>query len=88
MRRIFLGLLTLSLVAIHVSTATACLNDREVNNAEKEFKSRYIDQSPPQYQPQPQQDIKDQLMTYGGIGAGSALLLGAFVLGAIKVRRS
>jgi len=90
MRWFILGTLTLVMVlAVHVSMAPACINDRESLQSEKEFKSSYIEKeapAPQQYEPQPSPG--DQLMVFGGSGIGAALLIGACVMGFVRPRRS
>ena len=87
MRWFTLACLTVAmLLAVHIGTASACLNDRESLQSEKEFKSTYIEKAPPapQYQPE---TTGDQLMVWGGSGVGVALLVGACVLGVVRARR-
>ncbi len=89
MRRILLVLLVAVLaLVVHVSTASACLNDREINKAEREFKSTY-DKAPPapEYQPPPPDTGKEKLITLGG-GIGAGLLAGAVVIGLRRPRQS
>jgi hypothetical protein len=73
MRRVILGLSALLLLS---ATASACVNDREVNRAEREFKSQYEQPAPPATSdPGPQ----DQAMPIAFLGGGAFLLLGATV---------
>lgn len=82
MRSLLLALFCLALV---VAPASACINDREVIQAEKEFKSRYIEQTPqPEYQPEP--GTPSNLLVFGG--AGSVMLLGALAIGLVRTRKS
>jgi len=46
-RRLFGGIAALFCVGLLVPSAAACINDRESIKSEKEFKSRYIEQQPP-----------------------------------------
>jgi hypothetical protein len=88
MRWFILACLTLAmLLAVHVGTVSACINDTESLQSEKEFKSTYIEKAPPapQYQPEPTGD--NNLMVLGGSGVGVALLVGACVLGIVRTRR-
>jgi hypothetical protein len=91
MRWQILAILTaVMLLAIHVSPAVACINDRESLQSEKEFKSSYIEKEilplpKEQYEPAP--SSSDQLITYGSSGIGLALLAGACVLGMVRTRR-
>ena len=61
--------------------ARACINDREVNSAEREFKSSYMEDTPqgepaPEYAPPP----PDRTAPLAVLGLGSTLLLGAAVV--------
>ena len=87
MRWFILACLTLAmLLAVHVGTVSACINDTESLQSEKEFKSTYIEKAPPapQYQPE---TTNDNLMVWGGSGVGVALLVGACVFGVVLARR-
>jgi hypothetical protein len=70
--------LSLALAAALCSPAFACLNDTELRNHDREFKSQYRES---QYQPpQPQQTTSSKPYVLGGAGtlmavAGVALLL-------------
>jgi hypothetical protein len=62
-----------------VGSASACINDREVANSEREFKSQYKSD----YQTQPaieSSEPTNRLLSYGATGLGSALLLGSVVV--------
>jgi hypothetical protein len=74
----FLSGAFLMLLAAHGS---ACINDREVANSEREFKSHY--QSQPTIQ-SPQPD--NQLLAYGATGLGSFMLIGSVVVTLKKTR--
>jgi hypothetical protein len=76
-------------LAFSASTAFACLNDRDINQAEREFKSSYQEDQPatPSLESQPS-DLKEKLLVYGGGGAGAVLLIGAAVIGLTTVRKS
>jgi hypothetical protein len=92
MRRSLLLLPTaLLVIAVHVSSAAACLNDRDIIKAEKEFKSTYEPKSAPaetpRYEPEAPLNGKGQLLTFGG-GVGTMLLVGAVVLGLRKSREN
>ena len=88
MRWLTLACLTLAmLLAVHVGTVSACINDSESLQSEKEFKSTYIEKAPPAPQYQPEPTSNDQLMVWGGSGVGVALLLGACFLGIVRTRR-
>jgi hypothetical protein len=51
MRRLILGLSALALLGSAALPARACINDREVNRAEREFKSQYLAPTPPTSDP-------------------------------------
>jgi len=72
-------------------TAQACINDREVGNAEREFKSNYNYKPGPSSSPSPDASepaATGRLMVYGGVSMGTLLLIGASVLCLMKPRRS
>jgi hypothetical protein len=84
MRRSLLCLLTSAvLLAITALPTRACLNDREVDNAEREFKSHYADPAEGQSPRLPPPSATDQLKYYGPLAMGGLLLVGAFA----QVRR-
>lgn len=73
---------TLAALIVLGATTTpvlACINDREVDKSEREFKSYYLDQqlTGPQSDPTDRSD----LMIYGGMGTGVLFLVGATVVG-------
>jgi hypothetical protein len=79
MRRHFAKLL-LSLLVVGATAlpALACINDREIERKEREFKSHYQDnqeRSNPVQETAPTSDQK--LLPYAALGAGSFLLVGA-----------
>jgi hypothetical protein len=78
MRPIRIILLTLVLLS-QAAFASACINDRESEKSEKEFKSRYIDVKP-EPAPEVSPPAKDNLLVYGGSTVGAGLLLAAFGL--------
>jgi len=67
-------------------TARACINDREINNAEREFKSSY--ETSPDYDttsaPGSVTSIDARVKRTAALGLGGALLLGA---GALTFKR-
>jgi hypothetical protein len=68
--------------------ARACINDREVNNSEQEFKYSYPDQPAPET---PSTDSlplvsRDPTRTFGALGVGGFLLVGAVIQTARKPR--
>lgn len=85
-------LLALGLLAVGVSPALACLNDRESKKYEREFKSSYqefkSDYQAPSAEPPPSETSpSDFWVTKLPAGAGVALLVGALVLGLMRSRR-
>jgi hypothetical protein len=87
MRRLFtvvsLGLLSLALL---VSPARACINDRDTKTSEREFKSQY-EESPgtESLTPgSPPSSSSDYLISLGVGGAGGLLLIGALGLTAFR----
>jgi hypothetical protein len=77
-----LSVLISSLVTFFAITvsASACINDREVNAKEREFKSQYQENTPrrapePWYSPPSEQ----KLVPFAALGTGSVLLIGAGV---------
>jgi hypothetical protein len=72
------GFLSGILFVLFAGHASACIWDREVTNAEREFKSHYN----PGYLEQPAiestEPLKNHLLTYGA--AGSLLLIGSVVV--------
>ena len=80
-------LVTLLALLVVASPATACLNDRESLQSEKEFKSGYIEiQTPAQPAPSPASPT-DQLLVFGGSGIGVSLLIGACVVCLVRTRK-
>jgi hypothetical protein len=77
------------LLASAVPVATACINDREAESHEREFKSQYLKQPPAPSTEQPAPSIGDHVGTYAMSGLGVALLAGAvvFSLKGISQRR-
>jgi hypothetical protein len=78
MRQLLLGgFLSGLLLIVLGSGAAACINDREVGNSEREFKSHYktnYQELPSIESPEP---LKNQILAYGATGLGSVLLLGS-----------
>lgn len=86
MRKLLVGFLVLvAVLAVAVGPALACINDRESQRSEKEFRSSYIEVEKPAYQPPPPPE--NNLLIYGGSGLGASLLLGAGLLGLVRSRR-
>jgi hypothetical protein len=74
------GFLSAALLTVFAGVSSACINDREVTNSEREFKSQYksnYQQEPAIQSPEP---LKNQLLAYWATGLGSALLLGSVVV--------
>jgi hypothetical protein len=87
MRRSLLSLLTALLVlALHVSSASACLWDREVTKDEQEFKSKYEPPQPENAPTSPEREPDNRLLTLGG-GLGALLVLGGVVVGLLRDRK-
>jgi hypothetical protein len=77
MRRLVTGLSALMLLAAAALPAPACINDREVNRAEREFKSQYR-QTVPTTQPAPAPSgTQEKALPLAVLGGGAVLLLGA-----------
>jgi hypothetical protein len=79
-------LIALLLLGVVASTASACINDREIDSQERFFKSSYIDKPTAEPAPNPSPSpADDRLMVWGGVGAGAALLLAAFASVALGI---
>jgi hypothetical protein len=77
MGRLILELTALMLLGAAALPAQACINDREVNRAEREFKSQYL-QTAPAIQPAPDTSgIQERVLPVAFLGSGGVLLLGA-----------
>jgi hypothetical protein len=90
MRRFLFGLLTAAvLLGLCALPARACINDREVHNAEREFKSHYVDPTPSESvsPAEPVASTRNPLKFYGPLTLGGLLLVGAFVQTLIPRRR-
>jgi hypothetical protein len=81
-----LALWTLSAVAVVLLSvpAFACINDSEVKNYEREFKSNYNQAVPAQ--PAPSSPPGNDLLVGLGLGMGGTFLLSACVLGVVLAR--
>ncbi|HKI38352.1 MAG TPA: hypothetical protein VKA46_41265 [Gemmataceae bacterium] len=77
MRHVIVGLSGLFLLAAVALPARACINDREVNRSEREFKSQYL-QPPPAPASEPSSP-QSQGLPMAFLGGGAVLLLGATV---------
>jgi hypothetical protein len=75
MRRVIPWLSALVLLSA-VLPARACINDREVERAEREFKSQYL-QTPPAEPPTSEPAPQSQGLPIAFLGGGTVLLLGA-----------
>ena len=85
-RSLFLPLLCCGLLAVIAVPSRACINDREVEQHEREFKSDYLKQpgspgSTTEEAP-PQSDGNWRLIAASGLGIG--LLAGAVVVGVTR----
>jgi len=76
--RFLLSILTVSFLMICAIPARACINDREVGKAEREFKSSYMSDTPTgqpaNYDPSPDGDAMTPMAI---LGTGAMLLVGA-----------
>ena len=70
--------------ALFASGALACINDREVANSEREFKSQYKSEFHEQPVIESPEPMKNQLVAFGATGLGTVLLIGSAV---VTVRR-
>jgi hypothetical protein len=80
----------LTVLGATAAPVLACINDREVNKSEREFKSHYLDPQPLPGAGAPSDDSTDRgdLMVYGGMGTGTLFLIGAVVVGFRKSSRA
>jgi hypothetical protein len=86
MRRILVGLLFSALILLGTNlSARGCYNDREVERAEREFRSQYS--SPPPAQAAPSPSLEEQVKVYGPLTMGGLLLVGAVVQTARRSRK-
>ena len=88
MRGVFLSTLASLLLLSSVAPAPACINDRDVDKTEREFKSNYEFKSdyreqPAIESPSPAQQ-RGQELAFGGFG--TVLLMGAAVITTRKLR--
>ena len=83
MRRLLLAATFVFLA--QASIASACINDRESNQSEKEFKSNYLEQPVTPVSPT---EPENNLLVIGGTTAGTGLLLSAFAVGFFFTRRN
>lgn len=81
-----LTLFTLLSVLALAAPASACINDREIDNAEREFKSSYPDAVVPEVPPESVQPPGYDRFVVGGLGA--LLLAGAMVVATRRPARS
>jgi hypothetical protein len=77
MNRLLLGLCALMLLAAAARPARACINDREVIRAEREFKSQYLETAPATEPSSKPSDTQESAVPVAFLGGGAALLLGA-----------
>ena len=88
MGRFAMRLLACVLVLAATGTASACINDSEVDRSEREFKSSYNERSPrgepaPEYSPG-----GEPTGPLAFLGLGSALLAGACAMSLLRPGRS
>ena len=69
-------LITAMVLALSASAAAACVNDREVDSQEREFKSHYL--APRPAEPQPSSDSSN--LPLAAAGGGLLLLTAAAVI--------
>jgi hypothetical protein len=85
MRRLILKFTALLLLAAIATPVLACINDREVNRSEREFKSQYMTPTPTnQPSTQPSQD---SWTPFAFLTGGAVLLVGATITTIKQVRR-
>ena len=81
MRVISRILLCAAILLLMAGSARACINDREVGNAEREFKSSYMGGTPTgEAVPDESSPSGDTTVPIAVLGTGSVLLLGAMVI--------
>jgi hypothetical protein len=74
MGRLILGPAALLLLAAVATPVRACINDREVERAEREFKSQYLELAPAS---EPLSPSPGQMMPIALLGGGAVMLVGA-----------
>jgi hypothetical protein len=77
MGRFILKFTVLLLLAAHATPVRACINDREVNRSEREFKSQYMTPTPMSEPATP--PPQDSWTPFALLGGGAILLVGATV---------
>jgi hypothetical protein len=72
--------LSLTLLGAFALPTSACINDREVNTKQREFKSQYHEDAP-QYTPEPlySPSTTEKLLSFVAVAAGSVMLTSACV---------
>jgi hypothetical protein len=80
-------LLALALVTLHLSPATACINDRETARTESEFKSRYDGKSSTTGSSANPSNPRPRLIPIAATGVGVILLVGTVGLVTLNIRR-
>jgi hypothetical protein len=86
MRRLILKFTALLLLAAFASPVLACINDREVNRSEREFKSQYMTPTPTSEPSTP--PSQDSWTPFALLGGGAVLLVGATVTTFKQTRRT
>jgi hypothetical protein len=85
MRHVLILIVASVALLVPTSLASACINDRESEKSEKEFKSRYIEVPAPT--PQSEPAPSDNSLVYGGTTLGVGLLVCACALCVTASRR-
>jgi len=87
-RLLTLALCSTLVVLAGVRPALACINDREVESAEREFRSAYPTPAPVSpAPPPPSPSLQDQIKLYAPLTMGGLLLVGAIVQTVRRVRQ-
>jgi hypothetical protein len=73
---------------LSAAPASACLNDREVERAEREFRSQYGTPASPEAPAPASDSSEEQVKLYAPLTIGGLLLVGAFVQTARQRDRS
>jgi hypothetical protein len=88
MARIILGLAALLVLAFGVSPLRACINDRAVKQAEREFRSQYHEEAPDSSSYDQPSASWSQFTSASFYGGGAVLMLGATVTVLVPRKRS
>jgi hypothetical protein len=74
------GFLSVAFLTVFAGVSSACIWDREVTSAEREFKSHYKNNYQQEPAIQSSEPLNNQLLGYARTVLGSALLLGSVVV--------